>query len=378
MKNIALICALPVLSNSGMISVDLSFETVSRVLPDSNVVRFCAAELTIPGSRPVHYTKFDDVAQLEDFDLIIYWGDFMQWIKYGSEYIGISNITQSAVENVASIEEIKKQTLNNWYKLYLLEGRPDLQKKTIVFGSTLCGLDSAQLQNDRYKTALTSLYKNCKLVAMRDIVSAHFDAQLLQQPNTYYGVDCALLLDLSLHPSTPPVTNPSNQSDYFVYSFGRAKLNSELEKLCLDIAARLGVTAVKIPWLDASQTSDRVLTNLVTIKNAKFAITDIYHLAVNAWREHTPTLTFGRGAAYASQGTLPDKKKEIFNTQIFAMNYYQYLENFELNYLKSSSPELYVANCIKKIVKQDPAYILETIDAQKTRALAVLMNSINS
>jgi hypothetical protein len=375
MKNIALICALPVLSNSGMLSVDLAFETVKNYIPDCNVVRFSAEEINRPGSIPIVYKKLTSIDQLESFDLIIYWGDFMQWIKYGPTYIGNAGLKTYSEDNNISLETAKLDTLNNWYKLFLLEGRIDLQKKTIIFGSTLCGLDSVQISNNRYRDALISLYKNSKTVLMRDIVSAHFNSQLLETNNMFYGCDCALLFDPLVVPE--PTILPLSKSNYFVYSFGRSNLNLELEELCLEISKHTGIKAVKISWLDPKLSVDSLLKNLAIIRNSKFAITDIYHFSVNSWRENVPTLTFGRASVYPSQGTLPDKKKEIFNTQIFAMNYYQYLEDFEKKFIIEVDKSGYAGSCVKKILKQDASKIFETINYQKTCALTGLIDCIN-
>jgi hypothetical protein len=373
MKNIALVCALPVLSNSGMLTVDLAFETVRAQLPDCNIVRFCASQyINRDGVMPIVYNPLTNVEQLEPFDLIIYWGDFMQWIKYGATYVGDQGLQELVAQQGISLAEAKSQVLDNWYSTYLLEGRKDLQKKAIVYGSTLCGIDSAQLANARYKSALTKLYKNAKLVLVRDMVTSHVVSQLIKSNHYFYGGDCALLLD--------PVTIESNleltENNYFVYSFGRSNLGTELEDLCMEISKKSGIKAVKVPWLDPRLSVDSLMQSLSVIRNAKFAVTDIYHFSVNSWREKVPTLTFGRAASYANQGTLPDKKKEIFNTQIFAMNYYQYLEDFEKKFINNAAKEEYAVSCIKKATLQDPSNIFNAIAYQKATSLKTLIGCI--
>jgi hypothetical protein len=359
---IALICAHPDLSNSGMLSVDLAFESLKKHIDDSvEVVRFCSwKSISRHGSITLHYEKLYDVTQLESFDKIMYWGDFLHWCKYGPSFMSGKGTEWYADENNISIDEAKVQLTEQWYAMYLLEGRPDLQKKAIVFGGTIYGIDSNQISNNRYSDALNSLYKNCRLVLMRDQLSAFYVSQLFEDRRFSYGCDCALLLDRSEIAKEEPSSEP-----YMVYSFGRCKANDDLEKFAILLAEKSKIKYVKISWLHPKSSIDELLKNLDIIRNAQFAVTDIYHLAINSWREQVPTLTVGRGNSYHGQGTLGDKKKEIFNSQILAMNYYCYFENVISLMNSDENPDKQINSYLTQL-RNKPALdvIFKKIDSQ--------------
>lgn len=321
---IALVCAVPDLSNSGMLSVDLAFESLRKYLdPNIEVVRFCSwKDIARDGPVSLHYNRLYSVDQLEKFDKIIYWGDFIHWIKYGPSFMSGKGTECYAKQNNLTIDDARTKLTDIWYSMYLLEGRPDLQKKSIIFGNTVYGIDSNQVSNDRYRSALESLYKNSRLVLMRDYLSAFYVSQLFDNRKFSYGCDCALLLE--------PFGEDSVEIDpepYMVYSFGRCKNNADLEKFALLLAEKSNIKAINIQWLHPKSSISELSKNLNIIKHAQYSVTDIYHFAINSWREKIPTLTIGRGNSYYGQGTLGDKKKEIFNLQILAMNYYHYYDN---------------------------------------------------
>ena len=150
---IALICAHPAGTNSGMISVDASFNTVRKQLASSvEVTRFCSWRSVSKGET-LTYEHYYSQDQLKDYDLIIFWGDFLQWIGY----CNTDWLVKSKSMNMPLSES---EMIDLWYSLFLLEGNIELQKKTILFGGTLYGLNSKQLSNNRYCTALTSLANN--------------------------------------------------------------------------------------------------------------------------------------------------------------------------------------------------------------------------
>jgi hypothetical protein len=64
---------------------------------------------------------------------------------------------------------------------------------------------------------------------------------------------------------------------------------------------------------------------LSVIRGAKFVITDTYHLAISALREGVPALCIGWGAQ-GIEGSLSDKKKEIFFQQSMLRPNYLFVE----------------------------------------------------
>jgi hypothetical protein len=375
---IALVCAHPDLSNSGMLSVDLAFESLKKYFnSEIEITRFCSwKDIERPGVISMSYKKLEDISQLEQFDKIIYWGDFLHWCKYGPSFMSGKGTSWYAEQHNISIDNAKKHLTDKWYSMYLLENRTDLQKKSIVFGGTVYGLSSDQIRDHRYKTALSSLYQNSRLVLMRDVLSAFYVSQLFDDRRFSYGCDCALFLD-----KIEDLLDEINTEPYLVYSFGRCNYTQELETFACSLAEKAGIKTVKLQWLHPKTNVTEFAKNLQIIRNAKYVVTDIYHLAINSWRENTPTLTIGNGNAYHGQGTLGDKKKEVFNSQILAMNYYHYTDNILSLVINGSdeSKNSYLNSCLTQLKNKESLEIItNTIKSQVNYARDTLVKEINS
>lgn len=316
MIKVAVVCAYPAGTNPGMLSVDLAFESIigSSINP-MTVERFCyGRNLDKSGPIRLKYTELHNVAQLEEFDRIVYWGDFLHWRGYA-----INDWLSRAQGRHADWSDEK--LLDQWYELYLLENRPDLQSRAICFGGTFYGLDSRDLVDERYQTALTFLYNNARAVLMRDCWSAHFARQLAPAHNQTFGCDCALLLD------SPAITTPQAlpEQPYMLYSFGRSGQNQLLEQFAQRLSDHMGLELVNLEWLQKGIGQETLGKKIYLIQHAKFVLTDIYHCAITAWREHCPVLCIGNGASRI-ESSLSDKKKEIFHAQIFAGENYVFVE----------------------------------------------------
>jgi hypothetical protein len=359
--NIALICAYPAGSNHGMLSVDLAFESIKSELdPNINVERFCSWRSLSHNSAVGNlcYTHLYSIEQLEQFDKIIYWGDFLHWIEYGkTDWVGKTLDRDPTMD--------AEQALDLWYQLFLLENRIDLQQKTIVFGSTLYGLNSRQLLDQRYTSALTSLYSNVRLAMHRDIYSQNFLQQLSLNNCVKFGVDCSLLLDLKSKFAPDYVKQP-----YFVYSFGRSGEDELLTKVVKDISADLSLEPVKIKWLEKGAGLESLFTNLMLISRARFVLTDIYHCSLNSIREHTPTICFGNGADNIT-GTLSDKKKEIFFHQHFLNNHYIYIESLKNNYKRE------INNIVRRLVSSEFEQFRHLLENHIQQVRTTLIKEIN-
>ena len=317
MKKIAVICAYSAGRNPGMISSDLAFMSVHKRIGQEYSVTFLCAELkyTISHAQyPIHYELLSDQKQLHEFDLIVYWGDFIHWIGYAfQDWLPRHQIIHPS--------HSEQSILDLWYKLFLLEGAPDLQKKTLIFGGTLYALNAKQLSDERYVSALTSLYKNVKLALLRDELSANLMSQLIPGIGDFFGCDCALLMTNNL-----PGVERTTQERYVLCSFGRSDSSAAMPGFAIKIAEKMGLKLIYMDWLGQPFGMDAFQNRLKMVCGAELVITDIYHLSVNSWREGVPAICIGKGAGNPTD-TLSDKKKEIFYRQMFGAEWYLYLED---------------------------------------------------
>jgi hypothetical protein len=311
---IALICAHPAGTNNGMISVDAAFHRIEMLLNNKiEVTRFCSWRKLSKGDL-LNYEHYYSADQLIDYDKIIFWGDFLQWIGYAKN----DWIDKSKKMNLSDND---KKLIDIWHSLFLFENNPKLRKKTILFGGTIYGLNSTQLADSRYLNNLTNLLNDSLFVKLRDIYSGNFVSQLSNKKDAF-GCDCALLFN-SEHIKDQSVVN---QEPYFLYSFARSGKELELENFSKMIERELKISRKFIPWIAKGAGLESLEKNITLIKNSKFVITDIYHLSVNSWREGIPAIGIGNGSSIV-ENTLSDKKKEVFYNQMFGSNYYLYLED---------------------------------------------------
>ncbi len=372
MKKIAVVCAYPAGENPGMLSVDLAFGSLQRALPANVQVNyFCVErEFELRASGVVlHYQHLTRREQLLEHDQIVYWGDFLHWISYFENDVLMRTRVRDAQADLAAVRDA-------WYDLFFLEGAsPQDLSKVLVFGSTLYGLDGAQLATPRYREALTRLYTHAGAVLMRDQVSANFVAQLAREEANAFGCDCAMLLDPKALEPFQRVKVPS--VDYLVCSFGRSGANRALAGLATEIAQRRGLKVVNIDWLGNPRGLAALADKLAIIRSARLVVTDIYHMGVTGWRESVPVLGVGQGASQA-RGTLSDKKKEIFFRQIFASDYFLFLEHILQAYASNQALDQYLARVLKPL-DQKPAldFIFETVVRQQKVAREKLLSLLS-
>jgi hypothetical protein len=362
--NIAFICAFPASSNPGMVSVDLAVESVkSRLDCNVTVDRFCAWRgFDKQGAIPLNYKCYNSVDQLQSYDLVVFWGDFLHWRGYAYK--------DFLTRGRGKIPDFDDQDLiDHWYQLYLFENQPDLQQRTIVVGGTFYAMSTEDVLDQRYMSALTNLYKNAKLTLMRDLASANFVSQLTNNNQSNFACDCAALLEvdhLIKHDSTI-------DSSCVSYALGRSGHTTKLKRLIDSVADGLDSTAVDLNWLEKGVGVDRTLEKISQIKQSKAVITDIYHCAITAWREGVPVICIGQGANRVTS-TLSDKKKELLHMQIFSMQNYIYVE--EIFKSSNKSMALHCVNVIQATEKNNVGSA--TIAQQKNQTLDKLIAAINS
>jgi polysaccharide pyruvyl transferase WcaK-like protein len=310
MKRIAVICAYPK-HNPGMYSVDLGLGSIVNTLEKVKVTRFNIQDnYSIKSDLyKLKYNLLYDAAQLENFDKIIIWGDFLLWLLYGKHEI-LSKQRKNLTYD---------QIFEKWSNLIFLKNRPDLQKKVIIYGTTLYGINSEQLSNNDYLSMLSELCDNAQSISFRDVFSANFISQISQNKNVSYRVDCAF------HFNTDKILKNIQDSPYLCYSFGRSGCDAKLEEFAKEVANSMNLNAVNLNWLDKSGLPG-LINKISVIKGSSGLITDIYHCGITGMRESVPVIGIGMGASTISS-TLSDKKKEVFFTQSFANQNYIYAES---------------------------------------------------
>jgi len=361
---IAFICAFPASSNPGMVSVDLAIDSVkSRLDPNTVVDRFCAWRgFEKQGLVPLNYKCYHSVDQLHSYDLIVFWGDFLHWRGYA--YKDFLNRGRGKIENFSD-----QNIIDHWYQLYLFEHQPELQQRTVVVGGTFYAMGADDVADQRYMLALNNLYKNAKLIMMRDLASANFVSQLTNNNQSNFGCDCAALLEVDHLLDYDSSVDPQCVS----YALGRSGHGTKLKRLVNTVADRLDANVADLNWLEKGVGIDRTLQKIAQIKQSRVVITDIYHCAITAWREGIPVICIGQGANRVTS-TLSDKKKELLHMQLFSMQNYIYVEEILKESTKSMS--LHCANIIQATENNNIGST--TIAQQKHQVLQKLLAAINS
>jgi hypothetical protein len=153
---IAAVCASSLSHNSGMITVDLALlSLVSELGQDVTVDLFTTENAhRLPGETSVllDYQHLTDQAQLDGYDRVLYWGDFLQSRAYQ-----IKDIARRAEETQGlTLAQCDDQV---HFPLLMLEGASDaLLAKTICTGGSIY-INRAEDDGDRrYHAAMTRLY----------------------------------------------------------------------------------------------------------------------------------------------------------------------------------------------------------------------------
>ncbi|MBI3903484.1 MAG: polysaccharide pyruvyl transferase family protein [Nitrosomonadales bacterium] len=311
---IAVINALPDSLNPGMLSVDFALEhTLRNAGLDASIEYFSGEanySLQYPDGKSRSWRTIESVNDLAQHDAIIYWGDFLHWIGYArGDWLKRQAIMYPQRPPAAALER---------YFRIMLEPDDAICEKIILFGGTLYPLNSADLLDTRYESALTRLLSKARLVKFRDMVSASYAAALTSRNLNYQGCDCAFLLDTR---AIAPAAH-AHANGYIGYSFGRTGESGPLVELAHEIGKAMGLPLVDVGWLDGNR---QLAQKIALVKSAKFIITDVYHLSVTSLREGKPVFCIGAGSAHAT-ATLSDKKKEFLFKQYLADNFYLFHE----------------------------------------------------
>jgi polysaccharide pyruvyl transferase WcaK-like protein len=162
-----------------------------------------------------------------------------------------------------------------------------------------------------------------------------------------------------------------------LYSFGRTVGIKTSEKFTIALSQKLNVECIKFNWFSKDGFSG-LEEKIDLIRQSKYLITDIYHLALIGLREDIPTICIGRGAPY-NKGTLYDKKKEFFFQQFQAQQYYVFFEYLELCMVNSEELNTLIAVCSRNLNNYPSLNrIYHLINSKRADAEKLLISAIES
>jgi len=324
--------------NTGMLTVDLGF--LSYMLRTEHLGRFEVHHVNAEkysffnspkGGKFIEFHAMDDLdLDLEEYDRIVYWGDFLHSRRFQmSDLLWRWGKPDEAQE---------RRIVDGIFRNLLLEDAPDhVLQRVIVFGSSLYINNREDEADPRYAAAIKRLYANARLLLLRDPVSAYYAQRFGgHRDDSTQGLDCAFLLrsaDLGRWLKAPP--EPATQGDRIGFSLGRTiahdpSVKGPIMELVNEAATQLGGGApIDIDWLPPNWDNpiQGLSDKLRKIRQCRLVITDTYHCTVNAWREGVPAICVGRGVEKAA-GTFDDKKKELLYAMFNIRDYYLFSELF--------------------------------------------------
>jgi hypothetical protein len=375
---IAAICAYTLSRNTGMLSVDAALcSFVFRNLPSVTIDFFTIeGEYVLFPEKQQHaeisYNLLTNQKQLYDYDVVIFWGDFLHSRGFHLEHIlPRQRIRNPEISSGAFLDRI--------FDVLLLENAPEeLLRKTICFGGSIY-FDSPHHQADaRYRAAVTRLFSNAQLVLVRDPISAAF-ASLLGAKGATLGVDCGFLL--KPFPLLVWDQNPRIFTKTVGYSFNRmlsqdGKQLDRMLRLVRKLAHVLGLQPMNLRWLETTggDLSSGLAARIAEINKCCLVVTDTYHCAVNALREGIPTVCVGLGSEHAKH-PLSEKKKELLFYMFNAGSLYLYFEEIEtmkaLNTAVERIVEILQDRALFQIVQHNIRYLSEAAEQQLIRCVAM-------
>lgn len=315
MPRIALLCAYNT-ANTGMFTVDFAARAFLANHPAAaaaEVTHFTVEGdyATRSGDASIAYRRLRSLGELEEFDAIIHWGDFLHARRY---YLTDLYGRQLRATPGTTPAQARRRT-SPLANLLIMHRAPDhILRRTICFGGSIYINSRADEADSLYRAAIGRLYAKAALVTLRDPVSAHF-AHRYAGPaaGPTFGVDCAFLLKPT--PGFAWTPGPRIPARRLGFSFGRNLSRSRdsataMRRFAETLARRFGFAELRdIAWLEGigPDAARDVAGKLAAIGSCDAIVTDTYHCAVNAWREGVPALCIGLGADHPGH-TLSEKK----------------------------------------------------------------------
>ncbi len=303
-RDLAVVCAENLRGyNAGMLSVDRAAVSYFKAL--GRTFDLCLMD----GPRKtgkLRYRNIESPAQLAEYRSVVYWGDFQINPMWGRVDVTGRLLRR---KRVGSAEE----AIAYYVERYLDIGRFIPESSSVhAVGQCMLGAGPALEEGPApirlaLQEGMTAFWRRARQVIVRDPVS--FAWAHPQAPGVVVqGVDCAFL-QLALRAA---------KQDYFIFDFGRCLGREQGAALAEAVAGRTGLRAIPIRWLGGSSRwrvpGSHFNRMARLISGARFALTDIYHLCVNALVRRTPPFCLSRRGGEI-RSTLSDAKKEA----LFAM-----------------------------------------------------------
>lgn len=256
------------------------------------------------------FRRFSELKQLRSYSHVLYWGDFTPNPIYGYEDFHRCDMRF----NVGSTSS---ESLNKWARLFNLSGGR-IPPCTIAVGNNFQHDYSAN--QSLYAGYLRNLGESFDCIVPRDTFSVENLKKNLPSHTVrkvFPGLDPAFLMNGELR--DPGAV----KSGFFVYRFARSRLSSPQEFLGR-IEERTGCRGIHLKHWDkvgASEAGSIFDKYVSDIRRARFVVTDLYHLAINAIRLNVPVFCIGNPVE-SQHGTLGDFKKKVLFSMLGLSSYY--------------------------------------------------------
>ena len=289
-----------------MYSVDLSALHFFQKL---NVTHdfFCA----IPSMRKygdLYLNYLHSPCQLEEYDIIVFWGDFTTNPMYGvNEFVRQDMFLRGSSGT--------KESFARWASLFLPPDADD-GKTYLSIGQNFQSIRSF-LNWPMPAQELCRRYQRFEHIFTRDSYSFDELNDILEgmDGRLSLGMDCAFLLN-------PAVKQPNPRPLVYCSFFGRTRFQNRpaFDHLLRD----RGFESVSVSdWLALREHRPhwQYRKNLERMRSSSLAVSDTYHFIINAIMENVPVIGLGEQSAYP-RDTLSDFKKDILFKDLDLQDYY--------------------------------------------------------
>jgi len=268
----------------------------------------------------IDFHFLDDPAQLED-TIPLYWGDLIHMRQYLATVRHLMRDGDTLPEQLLLLKNVSNATL----------------ARTVSFGSTFLYHSAADLTALAFSADFARFARGARLIMPRDIVSFASLSALRAPGSASLGLDVTQLICgmPDWRAVFPDGTNTEAAEDgvglcYFARGDHRLE---DIQQVIAIAQSEFGYPLRWLPWGDrmafphvgryegklglqnAGGVAKPKLAALVeALANAKFVITDTYHVAVIAWSVGATVLTI-RGDHFAGDFNAVVDKRYIFNIQ---------------------------------------------------------------
>lgn len=292
---IGVVCAFNV-SNAGMYSVDLAaYQFFTKLGANFDLIVIQSrhkAEKEKYGRIPFRIVR--DPAALSEYDLIIYWGDFLNNPVYGTGDFARREVRLYGTSDT-------DEGFSFWKKIML--GDPSGKVPSISVSNNMQGLPSDPGVDPEMSEIYASRFSS---IFPRDPLGTQRVKSFSPAANVGQGIDAAFLLD---HSALGIETRPERNNTFCTF-FARSKIKN-VDQIVAETETRTGLKAVSIDsWFNCGAgRSDRVFKEMIsTMSRSHFIISDTYHFCVNSLTLGIPAVAIGRETD-DQVGTLGDHKK---------------------------------------------------------------------